>query len=264
MLINCILYKNSFIISIYGEDCIGKIVDLHYIISRIINKYIGSLSSEDIYERELANTLIYLRESMWRSCGSSGGLCGEEVVINSLDLLKSSYNTLVLRSGAPYSAKIKIYRLFKDLIEEINGYSKRNLGHDLLSTDWLREPRQYRLIVRVKGRNIPREAVVEVIGHNHYSQKEKVNPKENVFNLAEGEYLVRLSIEGSVASQKQVFLERDYEIELVYQEPQKMHQKQGESRVVKKVLTYSLDPSIKVLYISIALITLSAILQLLR
>jgi len=103
-----------------GKAGIGRIIDLHYIISRIINKYIGSLDPGDVYERELANTLIFLRESMWRSCGSSGGLCGEEVVIGSLDLLKNSYNLLVLRSGAPYDVKMKIYRIFKDLVNEIN------------------------------------------------------------------------------------------------------------------------------------------------
>jgi len=185
-----------------GKAGIGRIIDLHYIISRIINKYIGSLDPGDMYERELANTLIFLRESMWRSCGSSGGLCGEEVVTGSLDLLRNSYNLLVLRSGAPYEVKMKIYRIFKELLDEINSYGKKNLGHDLVTTEWLREPKLYRLSVRVRGKNIPREAVVEVIGHNYYSEKDKVNPRENIFNLAEGEYLVRLSIEGNVAVQK--------------------------------------------------------------
>jgi hypothetical protein len=249
-----------------GKAGIGRIIDLHYIISRIINKYIGSLDPGDVYERELANTLIFLRESMWRSCGSSGGLCGEEVVIGSLDLLKNSYNLLVLRSGAPYDVKMKIYRIFKDLVDEINSYGKKNLGHDLVTTEWLREPRLYRLLVRVRGKNIPREAVVEVIGHNHYSEKDKVNPRENIFNLAEGEYLVRLSIEGNVAAQRQIFLDRDYEVELVYQESPKVSQKQKlvETRIARKVFTYPGDPSLKILYISIALIALSAILQMLR
>ncbi len=249
-----------------GKAGIGRIIDLHYIISRIINKYIGSLDPGDVYERELANTLIFLRESMWRSCGSSGGLCGEEVVIGSLDLLKNSYNLLVLRSGAPYNVKMKIYKIFRDLVDEINSYGERNLGHDLVTTEWLREPRLYRLLVRVRGKNIPREAVVEVIGHNHYSEKDKVNPRENIFNLAEGEYLVRLSIEGNVAAQKQIFLDRDYEVELVYQESPKVSQKQKvvEKRIARKVFTYPGDPSRKILYISIALIALSAILQMLR
>ncbi len=249
-----------------GKAGIGRIIDLHYIISRIINKYIGSLDPGNVYERELANTLIFLRESMWRSCGSSGGLCGEEVVISSLDLLKNSYNLLVLRSGAPYNVKMKIYRIFKDLVDEINSYGKRNLGHDLVTTEWLREPRLYKLLVRVRGKNIPREALVEVIGHNHYSEKDKVNPRENIFNLAEGEYLVRLSIEGNVAAQKQIFLDRDYEVELVYQESPKVSQKQKlvEKRIARNVFTYPGDPSLKILYISIVLIALSAILQVLR
>jgi len=247
-----------------GKAGIGKIIDLHYIISRIINKYIGSLDSSNAYERELAQSLVVLRESMWRSCGSSGGICGEEVVASSLDFLKSSFNLLVLRSGAPYEVKMKIYRVFRDLVEEINSYGRRSLGHDLLSTEWLREPRIYRLSVRVRGRNIPREAVVEVIGHNSYSEKDKVNPRENVFNLAEGEYLVRLSIEGSVAAQKQVFLDRDYELELVYQEPQRVQQRQREARSSRAALLYPGDTSLKILYISIALIALSAALQILR
>jgi len=247
-----------------GKAGIGRIVDLHYIISRIINKYIGSLDSTNVYERELAQSLVVLRESMWRSCGSSGGLCGEEVVASSLDSLRSVFNILVLRSGAPYEVKMKIYRVFRDLVDEINSYGRRNVGHDLLATEWLREPRVYRLSVRVRGRNIPKEAVVEVIGHNHFSEKDRVNPRENIFSLAEGEYLVRLSIEGSIAAQKQVFLDRDYEVELVYQEPQKVQQKPREARGVMKVITYPRDPSLKILYISIALIAVSAALQILR
>ncbi len=212
----------------------------------------------------MANTLAILRESMWRSCGSSDGMCGEEVVVESFETLKNSYRAVVLRSGAPYETKMKIYRLFRDLVEEINSYGKKALGHDLLETGWVREPRVYRLSVRVRGRNIPKEAVIEVIGHNQYSEKEKINPKENVFNLAEGEYLVRLTIEGGVAAQKQVFLDRDSELELSYQEPQRLVQRQITRKVSREITIYARDLSLKILYIAIALIAIAAALQILR
>jgi len=201
---------------------------------------------------------------MWRSCGSSGGLCSEEVVAGSLDLLKSSYNLIVLRSGAPYDVKMKIYKIFRDLVDEINNYGRRNLGHELIDSEWLREPRLYKLVVRVRGRNIPRDAVIEVVGHNHYSEKESVSPGENIFKLAEGEYFIRLSIRGSAVAQKQVLLDSDQEVELVYQEPQRVSQKHRETRRYRNIIVYSGDPSIRVLYISIALIVASIVLQIIR
>lgn len=191
-------------------------------------------------------------------------MCSEEVVIESFETLKSNYRVVVLRSGAPYETKMKIYRFFRDLVDEINSYGRRALGRDLLDTEWLREPRVYRLSVRIKGRNIPKEAVIEIIGNNQYSEKERINPKENVFNLAEGEYLVRLTIEGSVAAQKQVFLDKDSELELLYQEPQKLVQRQVTKKVSREITTYARDPSLRIIYIAITLIAVAAALQILR
>ncbi|MEM2203924.1 MAG: hypothetical protein QXI22_06170 [Sulfolobales archaeon] len=204
-----------------------------------------------------------LRDSMWRSCGSSDGMCSEEVVVESFEMLKGSYNVIVLRSGAPYETKMKIYKIYRDLVDEINSYGKRVLGHDLVEPRWLREPRIYRLSVKVKGKNIPKDAVVEVVGSN-YSEKERVNPKEIAFNLAEGEYIVRLSIEGSIAVQKQVFLDRDSELELSYQEPQKVVQRQAVKKIPREVSIYIGDPSLRILYIAVALIAISIVLQIIR
>jgi hypothetical protein len=159
---------------------------------------------------------------------------------------------------------MKIYKIFRDLVDEINNYGRRNLGHELIDSEWLREPRLYKLVVRVRGRNIPRDAVIEVVGHNHYSEKESVSPGENIFKLAEGEDFIRLSIGGSAVAQKQVLLDSDQEVELVYQEPQRVSQKQRETRRYRDIIVYSGDPSIRVLYISIALIVASIVLQIIR
>ncbi|GAY25062.1 hypothetical protein ATG_02650 [Desulfurococcaceae archaeon AG1] len=190
-------------------------------------------------------------------------MCSEEIVVESFEMLKGSYSVIVLRSGAPYETKMKIYKIYRDLVDEINSYGKRVLGHDLVEPRWLREPRIYRLSVKVRGKNIPKDAVVEVIGSN-YSEKERVNPKENAFNLAEGEYIVRLSIEGNIAVQKQVFLDRDSELELSYQEPQKVVQRQAVKKIPREVGIYIGDPSLRILYIAVALIAISIVLQIIR
>lgn len=222
------------------------------------------LNPSESYEREVANALAMLRDSMWRSCGSSGGICVEDVVVESFAMLEGSYSVTVLRSGAPYETKMKIYKIYRDLVDEVNSYGRKVLGHDLLKPGWLREPKIHRLSVRVRGKNIPKDAVVEVMGHNQYSVKERINPKENVFSLAEGEYLVRLTIEGSVSAQKQVMLDKDTELDLYYQEPQKMPQRQAVRKIPRDLSIYTGDPSLKVLYIALALIAVSIALQILR
>lgn len=243
---------------------IGRYVDLHYIISRIINKHLGYLNVQNIYERDMAQTLDLLRESMWRACGSSGGICDEDIVVSSLESLRTNYTVNVIKPGAPYSVKMRLYKIYRDLVDEINRYGRSTLGRDLVKTDWLEEPKLYSLQVKIRGKSPPREAYIEVVGSNDYREREEASPKGNVFRLAGGEYSVRLVINERVAAQKQIFLQGDAEVELAYQEIPRSSFKQKEIKSPRPLGILLADSSVKMLYVSIALIIASAVFQILR
>ncbi len=247
---------------------------MHYIISRIINRYLGELNDDIEYEKELRNLLDSLRDEIWESCGDSTGLCSKQVVREIVNRsLKSGFEIIITKYSTIEEAKSRIIDIVRKIVEGINEYTKTAIGEELIDSSWITTPSTYKVKIVIK-RDIDPEARLEII--NEAGIKIVLEPKhrEVKTELTKGSYVARLVSRGIVYAQKRFDIDRNTEIEITPREhrpPQNnmAKLKRRTRRLKAPAVGYSLatialgfrDPTTRIIYISIILLIASITLQ---
>ena len=255
-----------------------KKIDIHYIISRIINRYIGELNDDIEYERELRNLLDNLRDEMWESCGDSRGLCDEETVIELINTsLKSGFELIITKYSAVKEAKTRIIDVVREIVNSINEHTRESVGRDIIETSWITTPSTYRVKITI-NRDIDPEARLEIINDAGIKIILKPENREVKTELAKGTYIARLVSRGMIYAQKRFEVYRDLELNIVPKDIEKTQEGKGRIRrryrrktPIKPDLGYTLnsiiigfrDPATRIIYIAILLLIVSALIQIL-
>jgi hypothetical protein len=168
------------------------LIDTHFIVSRIINRYIA-LQSDPVFERHVLPWLQVFRDSLWRFCEKPSGLCSVDKFNDALEIFVKSYRDFLYNTGAPIEIKEKIYFYVKEIIDQVIEFIRKNYPNYSPSVS-IDKPDKYRVELNMK--NIKdqdlRKMILEIQGSEGVVSKYELKRSREILELPVGTYQIRV------------------------------------------------------------------------
>ncbi|MGC9010174.1 MAG: hypothetical protein ACP5I7_06145 [Sulfolobales archaeon] len=168
------------------------LIDTHFIVSRIINRYIA-LQGDPVFERHVLPWLQVFRDSLWRFCEKPSGLCSVDKFNDALEIFVKSYRDFLYNTGAPIEIKEKIYFYVKEIIDQVIEFIRKNYPNYSPSVS-IDKPDKYRVELNMK--NIKdqdlRKMILEIQGSEGVVSKYELKRSREILELPVGTYQIRV------------------------------------------------------------------------
>ncbi|MEZ0290080.1 MAG: hypothetical protein ABWJ42_03190 [Sulfolobales archaeon] len=207
-----------------------ELIDIHYIVSRIVNKYIALLGDSGS-EREVREWLLTFREDIWRRCESPLGYCPLEKVDRAIRQLVDSYRRFLVETAYSYESKIRVYEYMRKILSEIEEYIRSKIPQYSIGGE-IEKPSIHKLEIVLRPSLDKRERLyLEIIGVGDYRESFIISSPKNLIEIPVGSYQVRLLRGDSEIYRERVIVTRDTTLSIALEQIQKTRE---EKRIVNR------------------------------
>ncbi len=186
-----------------------SLIDIHFIVSRIINRYIA-LSKDPVIEKYVIPWLLIFRDNLWRFCEKPSGLCSVSRLNEALEIFVRSYRDFLYGTGASIEIKERVYSFIKEIFDQVIDYVKKSYPEykPLVNID---KPDKYRVemfMKNIKEQDL-RRLVIEIEGSEGLLSRYEFRRSREVLELPVGTYQIKVINGGNIIYRNILRVDRD-------------------------------------------------------
>ncbi|MEM0458138.1 MAG: hypothetical protein QXD76_03720 [Sulfolobales archaeon] len=198
-------------------------VDVHHVVSRIVNRYIAVLSDE-AGEGNVREWLIRFREKLWKLCQNPSGLCSVDVLNSSIEDLLRSYERFLYETAYAYEIKLRVYEILLKILSEIEDYLRTRSITGFSYSSKLEKPSMHRVEIVFKPGIDKREKLhLEISGLGGYYESFTISSSRNLIEMPTGSYKLRLLKGGSEVYRESFKVSGDVTLSIALEKVLKKH-----------------------------------------